>query len=106
MQHSTFICNPHLDCDCGCPPCLGGNHAACLGGEEMPCGGCRCEPKIFPAGADAIVEEGLWCNPYSVEGFCPTNGRGDECLAEPDRWGKIPVAGGGFTFGLKGEDDG
>ncbi len=29
-------------------------------------------------------EPGLWCNPYSVEGYCPTEGEGDECEADPN----------------------
>lgn len=66
QQHSTFICDPHID-------------------------GCECQPK-----------DGTWCNPYSVEGYCPTAGVGSECEADPSRLIRVPVVGG-FMYGLRDE---
>lgn len=50
--------------------------------------GCSCHPRSK-----------MVCNPYCVLGYCPTDGEGDECKADPSRLVRIPVKGG-FTLGL------
>ncbi|KKL97647.1 hypothetical protein LCGC14_1832350 [marine sediment metagenome] len=47
--------------------------------------GCECGP------------DQLWCNPYSVEGYCPTEGAGDECEADPSKLIVLTLTDGGFT---------
>jgi hypothetical protein len=50
---------------------------------------CDCQPK-----------DEMLCNPYYVSGYCPTEGEGDACEADPSRLVRVPVAGG-FTHGIK-----
>ena len=52
--------------------------------------GCECEPR------DEFV-----CNPYCVLDYCPTDGEGEECEADPNRLIRVPVGDASFTYGLK-----
>ncbi|KKL18174.1 hypothetical protein LCGC14_2478210 [marine sediment metagenome] len=61
-----------------------------------------CNPHVD--GCECPDEEGLWCNPYSVEGYCPTEGKRDWCTRDPSRLIRVPTGNGGFTYALK-EDD-
>ena len=62
-----------------------------------------CNPHIDECECPEEDKDQMWCNPYSVVDYCPTEGEGDECKADPSSLVRVPVAGG-FTYELrKGE---
>lgn len=58
-----------------------------------------CNPHLD--GCECPDREHTWCNPYSLEGYCPTRGQGEDCRADATRL-VIEAVPGGFTYGLKG----
>ncbi|KKN16455.1 hypothetical protein LCGC14_0975640 [marine sediment metagenome] len=84
QQHSTFILP-------GSPV----SHNLCSPHVD----GCECGP-------DQETRDQMWCNPYSVVGYCPTEGEGDECTADRSRLIRVLTGGGGFTHALKEESSG
>ncbi len=61
-----------------------------------------CDPHV--RGCECHNEAGPWCNPYSVEGYCPTEGKGDECAADPSKLIVLTLTDGSFTYALLGEE--
>jgi len=57
-----------------------------------------CPPHVDDCDCDDKVN--TVCNPYCVLGYCPTDGAGDECQADPSQLEKVP-SGIGFTWAFK-----
>lgn len=57
-----------------------------------------CPPHVQGCGCDPRNE--CVCNPYCVLDYCPTDGEGDACTADPDSLVRVQV-GGGFTLALR-----
>ena len=49
-----------------------------------------CPPHCYE-GCECEDRENMVCNPYWVDGYCPTNGEGEECGADPGSLVRIPV---------------
>lgn len=63
-----------------------------------------CPPHCYE-GCECEDTEDSWCNPYWVSGYCPTDGEGDECKANPESLIREPVANAkgqviGFTYAV------
>ncbi len=57
-----------------------------------------CSPHVD--GCACTTREEFVCNPYCVLNYCPSDGEGEDCLANPVRLVRVK-AGAGFTLAVK-----